>query len=158
MAVEELQNCAKIILCGLSGAAQAQLKSLISTYVGVLEGQIGALEAQLVVLDILTAPVEIARNAANEVGNQVKQGLKIVPTGLVADCVGLNVIPETIERNVDIVLQDINLIATDLERLLSFRDEIEALIDDFREALEVYSQILTNFDLCEEIKATIGGE
>lgn len=141
-------NCVKVLLCGLSAATRNAIVALLNGYIGVLNAQVTTLTAELDVLNIASAPVALANSLVQSFINEVKAGANIIPFDLIDQCVEIGQLNEAIQVNLDIALVDADIIASDLERLLSFKDELTAEIADIQTTLELYVEAIATFDLC----------
>jgi len=143
-----LANCVKLVLCGLSAATRNAIVGILQGYVGVLNAQITSLEVELVALNIATAPVALANSAVQSFINQVKAGANIVPLNLIGECFDLGQLNEAVQVNLDLALVDANIIANDLERLLSFKAELDATILDLQTTIELYTEVIATIKVC----------
>lgn len=148
-----LSNCVKTILCGLSAATRSALKTLVQGYVAQLEVLVTALEAKLIYLDLLTAPVNVLNSLAQQAIAEVKAGANIVPLDLIGSCIEIGDLNVSIQNNLDALLVDVNIVANDLERLLSFRDEVQAEINNLREVIALYNNVIDALDACVVVQA-----
>lgn len=146
-----LANCVAQVLCGLAAATRAAIASLIDKYLIALRVARAELEAQLVVLDIASAPIIALNNLAQQALLEVKAGANLIPLDLIGNCLDVGRLNETIQANLDIVAGDISIVAQDLARLVSFRDEVEASIRELDRFIDTYLEILEIIDGCDAI-------
>lgn len=145
---ENLNPCVRQVLCGLSKSVREALRALIAAQVAILQVQIAQLEAYSAYLDVLTLPVSAASSLAEQFIQQVKSAAQVIPLDLIGTCVDVGNLNRAIEDTLNTALQDVNVLTNDLNRLLSFSDEVGALIDDLNETLNLYNAILDIIDLC----------
>lgn len=146
MAVE---RCVKDLLCALSGSTIDTLKGLITQYRAALATQITVLQTQLIKLDVLTLPQQLANELAQTAIQEVRSGAdNIIANIPLADCLALSEVTEAIQTNIDVTLAEANAIVEDLNRLLSRRAEVEALIAALEEKRTLYLDVLTALDEC----------
>jgi len=146
-----LANCVQQVLCGLTAATRNAIVALLQGYVAQLDLLKAALEAQLVYLNILSVPPQIANSLVQTVISEVKAGANLIPLDLIGDCFSLGQLNAYIQTNIDIILADANIIANDLSRLLSFGDEIRAEIADLEAVITFYQDIITTINVCPQV-------
>lgn len=145
-----LDSCVREILCGLSAAVRAALSSIIQGYILQLGTYKATLEAQLIYLDLLAIPPQLVNTLAQQALNEAKAATNLIPLSLIGRCVDIGDINATIEDNVNIIAADLNIILTDVSRILSQSDEIQALIDTVSASINLYTEVLSLIDLCED--------
>lgn len=155
MATVELSNCVKDILCGLSHGVRNALASLIRLFMAQIDAQIALLSAQLVYLDILSAPPQLAKVAVDAAVAQVKQYAQLIPFSLVAGCVGMSDLSLGVQANLDAITSTADIILDDLSRLLSFRDEIQAILEDLETIRDLYAEVLNQVSLCAVVESVL---
>lgn len=146
-----LANCVQVLLCGLSAAVRNALVALLQGYIAQLGLVVATLKAQLIYLNILTAPVKIADDAVTGVITKVRAAANLVPLSLIGQCVDIGDLNVSIQQNLDVVLADATIIANDLERLLSFGDEIAAKIQSFENTIQFYEQVIATINVCPQL-------
>lgn len=146
--VVTLADCAVELLCGLGNAAKTLILSVLDKYLAVLDAQIALLEAKLIYLDILTAPIQLLQGTVNQILNELRQISTLIPFQLIEQCLDLSQFTEAISATFDTIQGNINAILTDLNRLLSFRDEVQFLIDDLKQVRAVYRAFLDELAVC----------
>lgn len=153
-AANGLARCVEAILCGLSRATQNALINLINGYLIQLDLARASLEAELAVLNIATAPIALANTVAQQALAQIKAGANLIPLDIIGTCFEVGVLNETISENIDALAVDVNIIASDLQRLVSARDEVEAALDNLVQSISLFRSILETFSTCEELGLT----
>ena len=143
-----LDPCVKQILCALGAAVLGALNAVIQTQKALLTAQVVALQAQLLALDVATIPLEAARSIANEVLNQARTAATLVPFELIAGCVDLGEFNFSLTESIDSALREVNDLVDDLNRLLSFKEELQLLVDEFNRIIEQFDQILLAIQEC----------
>lgn len=148
-----LANCVQHVLCGLSAGVRSALVVLIKGYINQLQVYETLITARRAYLNILTAPIAIAKNVVDGVITQAKAGANIIPLDLIGDCFEVGQLNESIQANLNLVLVDANILATDLERLLSFGDELDAILVDVNSTIQFYESIIAAIDVCAAAEA-----
>lgn len=143
-----LAQCAIELLCGLGNAAKSLVLEVLDKYIALLDVYIAALEAKLVYLDILTAPVQLAQSLVDSILNELRQYSTLIPFQLVEQCADLSKFTESIAATFDAISSSIRAVTTDLNRLLSFADEVRALIVDLKQVRATYRALLDSMLSC----------
>lgn len=143
-----LAVCVKVVLCGLSNATRQAINTVLGAYIIQLNLARAALELKLVKLNVATVPVQLLNTAIQGVVNEIKAGANIIPISVIGDCIGVGDINAAIQSNLDILLVDANIITSDLQRLLSFRDEVQGVLDDLESVILLYEEVLTLLTTC----------
>jgi len=143
-----LNPCVKQILCALSAPVLAALNAVISSQIALLRAQIVAAQAQLLALDITTAPLELARNIAQGLIDQAKAAATLVPFELIAECADLGDFNVNFVESLDALTADLNDIVDDLQRLLSFKEELQLLVNELEEVIEQFEGIQAVIEEC----------
>lgn len=139
MAAFPLYPCVRDILCALSAGTLNALRGVIASYRALLNAQILTFQAQLIQRDIAVLPARIALEAALAALAVVQSGSQLVPLDLIAGCLPLgdfNVQIDGVLRGAEEAIKDLR---DNLNRLLSFREELAA-------AIEVAQQVLDQLD------------
>lgn len=144
----ELNPCVKEILCALSGAVLNALNTLITAQKTALVVQVTAFQAQLLTLDVATAPAEIARGLALDALNTARSAATLVPIGLITACVDLGDFNVDLVAAVDGLTADLNDTIDDLNRLLSFKEELQFLVNEFLRIIDQFSAIQLAIQEC----------
>lgn len=143
-----LPACVQAVLCGLSATTRNALSALVRSYVTQLDIAISGLRAKLVVLNILTVPPQLLNTIVQEVITEVKAGANLIPLSVIGQCIEVGDLNVSIQQNLDLILSDANIIANDLSRLLSFKDEVESLITELQATINTYQQVISMLDAC----------
>ena len=143
MAVE-LGPCVRQLLCGvLNQAARAAFQQAVGFLIVQLEAQLTPLKAYLIYLDILTAPLNLAASSLKQIAAQLRGLTGLLPVNLVLQCADLNKFIEGWDLAFSSDIAFIDRQINELNRYLSLRDEIAAIIAD----LEASLAILKEFEL-----------
>lgn len=145
----DLDTCVRTIICGLSSATLSVLDQIFATYQAQIQLQILFLQSELSKLDILAAPVVLANEAAQSLLSQVRAAANLLPMSLIAGCTQFSDVNLAIRQNIDRISADAQVVATDLTRLLSMRDEVSALINELNTVLDLYAAIRAQISLCQ---------
>lgn len=144
----ELNPCVKQILCSLSDSALRSIQALIDGQVAILEAQIAVFQAQLLQYDILALPVVAVQQAANAVVQEVKESAYLIPLNLISQCVDLGFFNLNLQQSIDVALSTTNDLLFELTRLLSYRDELNAIVNELNAAIDQFTNISAIIDAC----------
>jgi len=144
----ELNPCVKQILCSLSDSALRSIQALIDGQVAILEAQIVVFQTQLLQYDILALPVQAVQQAANAVVEEVKQSAYLIPLNQISQCVDLGFFNLNLQQSIDVALSTTNDLLFELTRLLSYRDELNAIVNELNAAIDQFTNISTIIDAC----------
>lgn len=125
-----LDPCVSSILCGLSASVLSALQSILATQRAVVLEQIGQAQAQLAIADVATLPVEGARAGAAAVLEQVRAAAQLVPLNLISGCTDLGDFNIGLNDSLAAANAELTDITDDLNALLSFKNELNAIIDN----------------------------
>ena len=145
-----LENCVKLILCGLSQAALGALQGIIQTQVAALQGQKAILTSQLLVLDVAKLPVEAGFAAATAIIDEVRSVGNLVPINIIAGCGDLGDMMTSINDTIDLSLAEAETIKNDAVSLLSFAEELAALNNEIDDTLALYQYSRDILSTCFE--------
>lgn len=148
MADVELNNCVKDILCTLSDSVLNSLQALIDGQVSILQSQIGVFQAQLLQYDVLAIPVQATQEAAQAVVDEVRSSAFLIPLNAISECVDLGNFNLNLSQSIDIAAADADAILGELNRLLSYREELNALINELNNAIDQFTAVSGIIDQC----------
>ena len=143
-----LNPCVKQILCGLSDATLRTLQSLINGQVAILQAQIVVYQTQLLQYDVLALPVEAARAAAQAVVDKVRNSAYLIPLNLISNCVDLGKFNLNLQQSIDVATAVADDYLYETTRLLSYRDDLNALIAELNAAVTQFTDISSVIDQC----------
>jgi len=148
-------DCVHFILCGLSAATSRALVAFIRAQVITLELAIAPLRAQLIYLDVLAFPARLAKTAAEAVIQPLLAGAGLlqIPAGI-KRCLELSDVTAAVQVNINQVLSDVNIALSDLDRILSLQDEVQAQINRLEETLSLCLEVLEALGTCDQLAAT----
>jgi len=144
----DLDSCVRRVLCGLSDTALRALQGLIDGQVAILQAQIAVYQAQILQYDVLAIPVEIAANAAQTVVDQVREAAYLVPLNLIADCADLGYFNLNLTQSIDVAVSTAEDAIFEATRLLSFRDELNAIVSELNGIIDQFTDIRSVIDEC----------
>jgi hypothetical protein len=143
-----LNPCVKEILCALGSAVLGGLSGLIQAQKVALEALIASFEAQILALDVLNAPLIIARNVALQALHAAESAAELLPLGLISTCADLGDFNINVSTALASTEAELNDIVDRVNRYLSFRAELQAAVDEFNAILEQFSQIELTIQEC----------
>jgi hypothetical protein len=141
--------CVKSIVCGLGTAGINALKAAIQVPLNVLTLLRSQLNAYLIYLDILTAPVKITGELATSTLQTIKSTANIIPINLVSGCFQLGLLNEIFNVSLNQTIADIEKLVNTLNRYLSLRDEVEAQLADVEKAIKVLTELNVIIEACQ---------
>jgi len=128
-------RCVHTILCTLSTAALAALDKVVDAQMIQLQLAVTVAQAKILKYDILLIPVQAANTIAQAALDQLKSAANLVPSDLINGCVDFGNITLEMQRAVDQIAGPLNDITQDLTRLLSFREELNALVEEYNKII-----------------------
>ena len=143
-----LQPCVKEILCALSDSALSALKGIISSQVAILQAQIIVYQTQLLQYDILSIPIQATQIAANAVVQKVRGSVALIPLNVITQCVTLGNFNLNLQQSIDVALATVNDVLYEATRLLSYKEELQAIINELNAAIDQFNAITTIIDGC----------
>ena len=149
--VDLTTTCVRVLLCGLSSAAQTALRALVESQRAVVNAQLVAAEAKLIALAPEVAGLEAARALVAEAVSVTTDVAGLVPVSLIAGCVQLGDFTQSLVAISGALSSEANLallVFDDLTRALALRDELSQLITQLNTVLDGFTLILNTLDLC----------
>jgi len=143
-----LNQCVKQILCGLSDAVLRSLQALIDGQTALIQAQIVIIQTQLLQYDILALPVEAARATAQAVVDKVKKSAFLIPLNLISECVDLGLFNLNLQQSIDAATAVADDYLAEATRILSFRDDLNALVAELNSTLTQFTNIRNVIDEC----------
>ncbi len=145
-----LDPCVKTILCTLSDSVLNTLKSLIDGQVALLQAQIVQFQTQVLQYDVIAIPVQAASTVAVSIINEVRSSAALVPLQVIsaAQCVDLGDFNLDLQQSIDQTLSVAEDFVFEAVRLLSFRDELNAIIAEFNAIITQFTDIQSIIDEC----------
>ena len=140
--------CVKSVICGLGPAGLNALKAAIQVPLTTLTILRSQLNAYLIYLDLLTAPVKITGQLATSTLQTIKSTLNIIPINLLSGCFQLGLLNEWANVGLNQTISDIEKLVATLNRYLSLRDEVEAQLADVERALKVLTELNVIIESC----------
>jgi len=144
----DLNPCVKQILCALSDSVLRSLQALIDGQVAILQAQIAIYQTQLIQYDILSLPVQAVQQAAQSVVNEVKSSAFLIPLNAISNCVDLGFFNQNLFQSIDTALAAANDTLGELNRLLSYREELNALVNELNNSIDQFTSISSVIDQC----------
>jgi len=143
-----LAPCVKQILCSLSDSALRSVKALINGQISLIEAQIVVYQTQILQYDILSIPVEAAQQVAQAVVDEVRGSAFLIPLNAINGCVDLGSFNINLQRSIDVALSSADDLLFEAKRLLSYTDELNALVAELNAAIDQFNLITTVIDGC----------
>jgi hypothetical protein len=150
MAASDLNPCVKAILCGLSSAILNALQAVIDGQVALIRAQITVYQTQLIQYDVLAIPVEMAKQVADSYIEKVRNSAMLVPLNLISECVDLGEFNLNLQQSIDVALATADDLAYEATRLLSYRDDLNAIVQELNDALTQFTDIKSVISECLE--------
>lgn len=148
MADVQLNDCVKEILCTLSDSVLRSLQTLIDGQVAILQSQIGVFQAQILQYDILTIPVQAAQQAAQSIVNEVRGSAFLIPLNAISNCADLGDFNQNLQQSIDTATAAASDTLGELNRLVSFREELNALINELNVTIDQFTSVNTVINQC----------
>lgn len=148
MAVEDLNPCVRAVLCALSGTVLRSLNGLITVQIAQLEAQVLVFEAQLLQYDILAIPVQAAADIARSAISEVRNSALLIPIELIAGCFDLADFNQGLRRSLDFLTAELDSTLGNLTRLLSYRDELAAIVEELNGLIDQFQDIIGTIETC----------
>jgi len=146
-----LPPCVATILCGLSSAALNALQTIINGQIALLQAQIAIYQAQILQYDILAIPVEATRAAAQTILDKVKQSSTLIPINIIASCVPIGDFKVNLMESLNAATSAIDDVAFEAIRLLSFRDDLNAIVAQMNIMIVQFTDIRDVIKACPQV-------
>ena len=143
-----LNQCVRQILCGLSDGALRSLQALIDGQVAVIQAQIVTYQTQVLQYDVLAIPVEATRAAAQLVVDNVRKSAYILPTSLISECADLGKFNLNLQQSIDATVAIADDYLFEATKLLSYRDDLNAIVNELNEIINQFTDIRNIIDQC----------
>ena len=143
-----LADCVKDILCGLSSAVLRELQVIIDGQVAILQTQVTAVQAQLLQYDILSIPIQSANQVAQAAIGSVKKVTNLVPLNAISECVDLGDMNLDLNKSIDLASAAADEAAFELSRLVSYREELNALVTELNNTIDHLTEVRDLINLC----------
>lgn len=143
-----LNPCVKQILCSLSDAALGALQGIINGQVALLQAQILIYQTQILQFDVLSLPVQAAQAAGQAVVDNVRSSAALVPLNIISQCVDLGDFNLNLQQSIDVVLSSTEDLLAEATRLLSYREELNAIVTELDGAITQFTDISGIIDQC----------
>jgi len=146
----ELNPCVRQVLCGLSSAILNSLQAIIDGQIALLQAQIVAIQTQLLQYDVLAIPIETARAVAQTYVDKVRGSAMLVPLNLISNCADLGQFNLNLQTSIDQALAIADDLTYEATRLLSYRDDLNALVSELNGAISQFTDIKGVISGCAE--------
>jgi hypothetical protein len=142
------EACVQQILCSLSESALNDTQNLIDGQITLLQTQIAAYQTQLLQYDLIAPLIIASRNAAQTIVDQGKDVARFIPLRLIEDCADLGNLTEDIQASIGNALYTADDLAFEATRLLSYREELNAIVNELNAAIEELTDFRVLIDEC----------
>lgn len=143
-----LDPCVKQILCSLSDTALRSVQGLINGQIALLEAQIAIYQTQALQYDILTLPIVAAQQAAQAIVDDVRNSAFLIPLNAISQCADLGGFNQNLQQSIDVALSAANDFLFEATRLVSYRDELNALVAELNAIIDQFGDISSIIDQC----------
>lgn len=137
-----MNPCVALILCSLSKPVLGALRAVINQQLAFLELELAQVQAQLLRFDVLTVPLQAAQAVANQVLQSAQSAAGLLPLGLITGCADLGAFNINLNQVLATATADVNDTLNDLNRTLSFKEELQATIASIGEVRTQFQAIL----------------
>lgn len=143
-----LDECLKTILCGIGSAAISMLESALQAQVLAAQAALAVIDAEIIQADILGAPFAVAAQLVQEVVDEAKGVLNIVPLNLIGTCTDLGELNVSIRQQIDDYTAEAVSVLNDAAALLSYSDELRALKAELQDLIAYYTDVKLVLETC----------
>lgn len=143
-----LANCVKEILCTLGDFVLRSLQALINGQIAIVQAQIVTFQTQLIQYDILAIPVQASADIARTFVDQVRNSAFLIPLNLISNCVDLGDFNLNLQQSIDVGLAVFDDLIFEATRLLSFRDDLNAIVGELNALITQFTDISAVIDQC----------
>lgn len=144
----DLDPCVRSIVCGLSSAARSALIAALQADIAGLDAQILLLQEKALRYDLLATAAQVTVTALEAVLAQLKAGLSIIPTALIAGCVDLGDTMVAASEYIDRTTAELETTLRDRVAVISFADELKLLIAKYQKYRDLFQAIIDTVNLC----------
>ena len=144
----ELNPCVRSILCGLSSAVLNSLQAVIDAQIALIQAQIVVYQLQLLQYDVLATPVQAAQQIAQTYVDKVRGSALLIPLSLISECVDLGTFNLNLQQSIDVALATADELLYEATRLLSYRDDLNAIVEELNTALTQFTDIKSVIGEC----------
>lgn len=145
-----MDRCVKKILCGLGAAVVGALDAIFEGQINALTAIVVSIKAQIVVYDMGTFPLVIARNTIEIVLEKARSIATLVPLELIAECADLGDMNISLVASIDDLSAEATDVIDDLTRLLSYKEELELLVREYEDIISQFSDLRTAIQECAQ--------
>ena len=146
----DVEECVYTILCGLSASVRNALQNVITSLTASLNAQIVAYRSALLVYDVAVIPLELSRSILNGLLDIARSAATLVPLEIIEGCADLGDFNLDIVTSIDVITAELNDVIDDLNRILSFKDELEFLINELSAVLDNFNDISLVLEECAQ--------
>lgn len=143
-----LAPCVHTILCSLTTGVLTSLDGVVAAQIATLNLAISAAQAKILKYDVLLLPVEAANAIAQTTLATLRSAGSLVPSRLINDCLDFGDITLNMQEAVDQASAQLNNLTQDLTRLLSVKEELAALIDEYNQIVDELNEFRALIQEC----------
>jgi hypothetical protein len=96
----------------------------------------------------LVIPVEATQAAANALIQQVRNSATLIPLNLITQCVDLGYFNLNLQQSIDVTLSAVNDTLYEITRLVSYKAELQAIVDALNASIDQFNAILNVIGSC----------
>lgn len=143
-----LEVCVKQILCGLSSSVLRSLQTIIDGQIAFLQTQITTFQTQLLQYDVLSIPLQAANTVTQTIVDETKRYANLIPLNVISECVDLGDFNLNLNQSLDLFSNYSNELTYEATRLLSYREELNEIIDKLNVTINQFTDIRSIIDQC----------
>ena len=147
-----LDSCLGSILCALGRPVLAALASAIQVQIAYLEAQLRAVQAQLVVVQLLTAPIAVASGQISDFIESVRSGVNLIPIQIITEglsgCLPIGNLNLLINETLDNVVAAAQAKLDEWNAVLDKEDELQQLENLIESAIEFFTAVVEEIARC----------
>lgn len=136
-------DCVQAIICGLTEPVRRALVALCDKYSLVVQAELAVVTAKIAALTVVTTPLGLARAGAELALDTAREATVLLPVGVTAGCLEIGDLNIGFERVVAPVVREAQAFIDDLERLLSLKEELEALKIELQALYDLLAEVAT---------------
>lgn len=152
MALNTTEKCLLEFVCIASNATLGTIRALAQQAVGIIQAQIVAYEAYLVVLDTLAFPATLALQGLSLVRAEIDKVAAFLPPELLKGCPALIEVRQLLDGTVRIVFSDVPDLIREIESQLRFSNQVRLIVARLNQMVADLTALIAVIDdrICPE--------